>query len=176
MQENTPSQQEQVQTPLSYVPGSTEKKKCVMMYLLLGIILGMSKTDMSRFEYFHFKQSIGWWILFMIILLVAIILVLLPRIWFVWWLVILAMLVIVWLFIKQAREGKYQDTIEMTTLPLFIGVWWWVLQMFDIHIHTEIDNNTPIENKTTTNNGTITDNNTWTEKNTETGENTTKKK
>ena len=94
MQETTPSQPEQVQSKTSYVPGSTEKKKCVMMYLLLGIILGMLKTDMSRFEYFHLRQSIGWRMLFIVVLLAAVLLLLLPLIWFIGWIMILAMLVI----------------------------------------------------------------------------------
>lgn len=42
-----------------YVPSSTEKKRAVMMYLLIGIIIvafnNQKKTD---FEQFHLKQSI----------------------------------------------------------------------------------------------------------------------
>jgi hypothetical protein len=42
-----------------YIPSSTEKKRAVMMYLLIGIIIvafnNQKKTD---FEQFHLKQSI----------------------------------------------------------------------------------------------------------------------
>lgn len=42
-----------------YIPGSSEKKRAVMMYLLLGIILvSISKVELSAFEFAHFKQAL----------------------------------------------------------------------------------------------------------------------
>jgi hypothetical protein len=120
---------------VSYVAWSTEKKKSVMMYLWLGIVLSLSRDSMSVFEYFHLRQSLGWWMVFMIVILVSIILMFLPLIWLLWWLVIVAMLVIGWLFAKQARDGVYFARIDAALLPLFVGVGWWVLQMFEISIH-----------------------------------------
>lgn len=135
MQETSTTQQEQ--TKSQYIPGSTEKKKCVMMYLLLGIVLSMSREDMSRFEYFHLRQSIGWWMLFVVLLLAAVVFLLLPIIWFVGWLLICGMLVFWGLFVKQARDGKYRDVVDQAMMPLFLGVWWWVLQMFDMNIRIQ---------------------------------------
>ena len=48
----TPSQE-------AYIPSSTEKKRAVMMYLLVGIIVGTFKNQKKTdFELFHLKQSL----------------------------------------------------------------------------------------------------------------------
>jgi len=67
LQSNTVGQKipETITTPIAmepskevYIPSSTEKKRAVMMYLLIGIIVvafnNQKKTD---FEQFHLKQS-----------------------------------------------------------------------------------------------------------------------
>ena len=42
-----------------YVPSSTEKKRAVMMYLLIGIIVvAFNNQNKSNFEQFHLKQSL----------------------------------------------------------------------------------------------------------------------
>jgi len=42
-----------------YIPSSTEKKRAVMMYLLIGIIVVAFKNQKkSDFEQFHLKQSL----------------------------------------------------------------------------------------------------------------------
>ena len=42
-----------------YVPSSTEKKRAVMMYLLMGIIvIAFNNKKNSDFEQFHLKQSL----------------------------------------------------------------------------------------------------------------------
>jgi hypothetical protein len=42
-----------------YVPSSTEKKRAVMMYLLIGIIVtAFNNQKKSDFEQFHLKQSL----------------------------------------------------------------------------------------------------------------------
>jgi len=65
------------------------------MYLWIGLLLSLSKTDMSRFEYFHLRQALGRWLIFMLVLLVSVVLLFLPIIRFVGRLVIVAMLGIV---------------------------------------------------------------------------------
>ncbi len=92
------------------------------MYLWIGLLLSLSKADMSRFEYFHLRQALGRWLVFMLVLLVSVILLFLPIIWFIGRLVIVAMLIIVCLFIKQAWDGIAYDTVESAKIPLFVGV------------------------------------------------------
>ncbi len=42
-----------------YMPSSTEKKRAVMMYLLMGIIVvAFNNQKKSDFEQFHLKQSL----------------------------------------------------------------------------------------------------------------------
>lgn len=42
-----------------YIPSSTEKKRAVMMYLLIGIIvIAFNNQKKSDFEQFHLKQSL----------------------------------------------------------------------------------------------------------------------
>ena len=42
-----------------YIPSSTEKKRAVMMYLLIGIIASaFNNQEKSDFEQFHLKQSL----------------------------------------------------------------------------------------------------------------------
>jgi hypothetical protein len=42
-----------------YIPSSTEKKRAVMMYFLIGIIVvGFNNQKKSDFEQFHLKQAI----------------------------------------------------------------------------------------------------------------------
>jgi len=42
-----------------YIPSSTEKKRAVMMYLLIGIIVvALNNQKKSDFEQFHLKQSL----------------------------------------------------------------------------------------------------------------------
>lgn len=118
-----------------YVPWSTEKKKSVIMYLGIGIVLSLSRDTMSSFEYFHLKQALGWWIVFVLIFVLALIVMFLPLIWFIWRLLLVVMLGLVWLFVKQAWDGIYYDPIDTSILPIFVGMWWWMLQMFDMQIH-----------------------------------------
>jgi len=42
----------------SYVPSGVEKKRAVMMYLLVGIIITISNKKVNVFEYFHLKQAL----------------------------------------------------------------------------------------------------------------------
>jgi len=119
----------------SYIPWSAEKKKWVMMYLWIGLLLSLSKTDMSRFEYFHVRQALGRWLVFMLVVLVSTVLLFLPLIWFLGRLAIVAMLMVAWLYIKQAWDGIAYDMVENAQIPLFVGIWGRLLQVFDITIH-----------------------------------------
>ena len=57
-----------------YMPGSVEKKRAIMMHLFFGIMVSISKKDISEFEYYHLKQASGWWICFPVLCLI----------WFCW--------------------------------------------------------------------------------------------
>lgn len=135
----------------SYIPWSAEKKKWIMMYLWIGLLLSLSKTDMSRFEYFHLRQALGRWLVFMLVVLVSVVLLFLPIIWFIGRLVIVAMLAVVWLYIKQAWDGIAYDMVENAQIPLFVGVWGRLLQMFDMTIHIQWEDLPEQHNEPSTN-------------------------
>ena len=46
-----------VESTLFYVPSSIQKKRALMMYFLMGIILVLSEKKTNEFEYFHLKQA-----------------------------------------------------------------------------------------------------------------------
>lgn len=105
-----------------YVPSSTEKKRAVMMYLLIGIIVvafnNQKKTD---FENFHLKQSIGWRAVFLLLVVVTSIFMFIPIIKYIPILVVIVMVVFLAIFIKRARDGKYTIN-ETNKLAIFISL------------------------------------------------------
>jgi hypothetical protein len=132
---NIPTTKNTQPSTMWYIPGSSEKKKCIMMYMWLGIVLSLSRDSMSVFEYFHLKQSIGRWMAFIIMFLVVVVLMFLPIIWFLWWIIVVLMLLLCGIFAKQAWDWLYFDPIDQALLPLFVWVGWWMLQMFEFQIH-----------------------------------------
>lgn len=115
-----------------YLPSSTEKKRAVIMYLLIGIIGAISTADQqSEYERFHLKQSIGRWIIFVLILILSIILLFIPLVKFIPLFIILGMIVILAICIKQASDGKYNRDSK-SSLSIFAGIGEWMLGLFDI--------------------------------------------
>ncbi|NOZ43738.1 MAG: DUF4870 domain-containing protein [bacterium] len=94
--------------PVTYIPSSSEKKKAVIMYGLFGIVIMIGKKEMSPFEYFHLKQSVGWWILFVFFFIISSVMFFIPVIKFLGLIPLIAMIVVWAIFIKQAWDGKYQ--------------------------------------------------------------------
>ena len=75
-----------------YVPSSTEKKRAIMMYLLIGIIIvSFNNQTKSEFEQFHFKQALGWWAIFLLLVVVTSIFMLIPIIKYIPLLVVIIM-------------------------------------------------------------------------------------
>jgi len=61
-----------------YVPGSSDKKRAIMMYLFFGIMVTLTKKELNSFEYYHLRQSAGRWILFLLILVFDVVLLFIP--------------------------------------------------------------------------------------------------
>ena len=87
-----------------YVPSSVERKKAVLMYFFVGIVAALSKEKISVYEFFHLKQSIGWWMIFFMAMIVGIIFVFIPRLWIIPVVLFICFLVIWIIFVKQAWE------------------------------------------------------------------------
>ena len=114
-----------------YLPSSVEKKRAVVMYLLIGIIWWVGKTDQSEFESFHLKQAMGRWIIFILFLLLSVILLFIPLIKYIPLMVFIGMIIILGLCIKQASDGKYGRKKE-NSLSIFAGIGEWLMGLFEI--------------------------------------------
>lgn len=110
-----------------YLPSSTEKKRAVIMYLLIGIIGSVgSVAQQSEYERFHLKQAMGWRIVFLLILILSVILLFIPLIRFIPLLIILGMIIILAICIKQASDGKYNRSSK-SSLSIFAGIGEWIM-------------------------------------------------
>ncbi len=119
-----------------YVPSSSDKKRAIMMYLVLGIMVWLSKKNMNNFEYYHLKQAAGRWMIFILILVFAIVLLFIPIIKYLA-IIPLIVLVVVWAInIKQARDWKYFINKKDSPLALFSWVGAWFIDLFEIGVKT----------------------------------------
>lgn len=105
-----------------YVPSSTEKKRAVMMYVLIGIIVSsFNNQNKSIFEQFHLKQALGWRATFLLVLIITSIFMFIPIIKYLPILIVLIMIIFLGLFIKRARDGKYSIARD-NKLAIFVGL------------------------------------------------------
>ena len=126
-----------------YVPSSTEKKRAVMMYLLIGIIVvAFNNQKKSDFEQFHLKQSLGWWAVFLLLIVVTSIFMFIPLIKYIPIFIVVIMVVFLAIFVKSARDGKY-SIAQDNKLAVFLGLGDWIMTLFEI----KQDDKTPETNE-----------------------------
>lgn len=117
-----------------YVPSSVERKKAVLMYFFVGIIVALSQEKVSVYEFFHLKQALGWWMIFFISMIIGIIFIFIPYLWIIP-LVFFVLFLVVWvIFTKQAREWKFTIWSDKVLLPVFSGLWERIISIFDIEV------------------------------------------
>lgn len=117
-----------------YVPSSVERKKALLMYVLVGIIVALSKESVSVYEFFHLKQALGWRTLFFMSLVVWVFLIFVPYVWVVPVVVFLVFMAIWWIFCKQAREWEFVIDHNKILLPFFAWFGEWILSIFDLDL------------------------------------------
>ena len=117
-----------------YIPSSVERKKVVLMYFFVGIVVALSQERLSIYEMFHLKQALGRWMVFFIMMMIGIIFIFIPWFWIVPVIFFLCFLVIRIIFTKQAREGAYMIDEDKIFLPLFAGIGGWVVTIFDLDV------------------------------------------
>lgn len=106
-----------------YVPSALERKKSILMYFLRGIIISLTQGKMTRYEFFHCKQAMGWRVLFFLLLVPSIVLIFLPYLKVLPVLIYAIMLAIWVILTKQAWDGRYTSfSNDKIFLPLFEGV------------------------------------------------------
>lgn len=119
-----------------YIPSSIEKKRAVTMYVLSWIIMTAWKNEMNQFELFHLKQSLGRWSCFLLVFIVSLILLFIPYIKILALLFVFSMIVMLSIFVKQARDWRY-DYDTKNKLSIFQWVWWRILNLFEKEIDTK---------------------------------------
>lgn len=121
-----------------YIPSSVEKKRAILMYLLLGIMGSLGKkSQQSDFEYFHLKQAMGWRTMLVLILLVSAILLFIPLIKYIPLIAIVIMIIVLIICIKQANDGQYGRKTK-NSLSLFSWIGEWMLGLFEIKQDKEV--------------------------------------
>ena len=126
----------------NYVPSESERKKVVLYYFLLWIIITLSKTNLTRYEFFHLRQAIWWWTVFFLVFIISMMLIFIPFIRLLPILFFIIMFVIWIIFVKQSWEWKYVVEInwkEKVLFPFFVWIGNWILDVFDIKF--EFENN-----------------------------------
>lgn len=132
---------EENKTSEIYIPSSTEKKRAVMMYLLIGIIvIAFNNQKKSDFEQFHFKQALGWWSVFLLLIVVSSIFMFIPIIKYIPLLAVVIMVAFLAIFIKHARDGKYTISQE-NKLAIFAALGERIMTLFEVN--KEEINSTP---------------------------------
>lgn len=120
-----------------YVPSSVERKKAVLMYFFVWIVVALSGEWLSIYEFFHLRQSLGRWMLFFLSLLVTSVFI------FIWYLrVVPVLLFLIYIFvrlffIKQAREWRYTTSNGSVVMPIFFGLWDRITQVFELDVDAE---------------------------------------
>ena len=115
-----------------YTPSSTEKKRAVMMYLLIWIIVvAFNNQKKSDFESFHLKQAIGRRAVFLLLVVVTSIFMFIPFIKYIPILVVIVMVAFLGIFIKRARDGKYTISQE-NKLAIFSGLGERITNLFEV--------------------------------------------
>jgi len=124
----------------NYVPSESERKKVVLYYFFVGIVIALSKKTITRYELFHLRQAIGWWAVFFLVFIFSMMWIFIPFLRFIPILMFIAMFVIWIIFVKQAWEWKYVVEVnweEKILLPFFNGIGTWILDMFDLDLKVE---------------------------------------
>jgi len=129
-------EQQPQQIPEMYIPSSNEKKRALMMYLLFGIMMVMADKKANPFEYFHLKQAMGWWMVVLFILMIALIILFLPLIRILGILCVFIIMGAGIFMMKQARDGKMYVDLKGYPLAIFSSLGNWLLSLFDIKIDT----------------------------------------
>lgn len=139
MQESSKIVNNQKQSDGLYIPSSSEKKRTMLMYVFFGLIISMSKKELSVFEYYHLKQALWWSLLFLVMLIIGLVLLFIPILKYISFIIIFV-LAISWLvFVSDSWKWVYNNRKEHSPIMLFSSIWWRVLALFDINIKTYPD-------------------------------------
>lgn len=118
----------------SYLPSSSERKRAITAYLLIGLFFFSGKEDLTVYEYFHYKQAIGRYMSTMTLLLFQLMLVWIPVLKWLPFFFVLVNLVILLIMVFKAWKGKYTHNLlqEKRWKMFYADLGGRILGIFDI--------------------------------------------
>ncbi|MBB1557328.1 MAG: hypothetical protein HG439_002430 [candidate division SR1 bacterium] len=132
-----------------YLPSSSERKRVITAYLLVGVLFFSAKEDLTVYEYFHFRQVLGRYSLNMLLLLVWLMIFWIPILGWLPFFFVLGNLVLYVVFVMQARRGQYLANLsqENKWKTLYADIGGWILSLFDIkkRVYGDISLDTPVQ-------------------------------
>ena len=122
MQENT------------YMPSSSERKRAITAYLLIGLFFFSGKEELSVYEYFHYKQAMWRYCATMILLFLLLVTCWIPVLRWLPFILVLANLWVVVYFVYKAWKGDYSANLlqQEKRKTFYADVGGWLLGLFDI--------------------------------------------
>lgn len=117
-----------------YLPSSSERKRVITAYLLVGLFFFSEKEDLSVYEYYHYKQALGRYVATMFFLLLLLFFVWIPILRYIPILLVLANLVMLGVLVFGAWQGQYlKDELQAPVWKRFFAdLGGRLLHLFDI--------------------------------------------
>ncbi len=117
-----------------YLPSSSERKRAITAYLLVGLLFFSSKEELTVYEYFHYKQAIGRYSAMMAFLLLWLLIFWIPILGWLPFLLVLANLVLVIVFVFKAWKGEYLANVlqEQKWKTLYADIGGRILGIFEV--------------------------------------------
>ena len=117
-----------------YLPSSSERKRAIVAYLLVGLFFFSGKEELTVFEYYHYKQAIGWYCVLMFSLLLWLIVFWIPVIRWIPFLLVLANLVVAVIFVMIAWKWDYSANVleKQKWKMIYADIGGWLLGLFEI--------------------------------------------
>lgn len=132
-----------------YLPSSSERKRAITAYLLVGLLFFSSKEELTVYEYFHYKQAIGWYMSTMTLLLFQLMLVWIPLVKWLPFFFVLINLVILLVMVFKAWKGEYAYNLlqEKRWKMFYADLGGWILTIFDIkkRVYWDISSDSSME-------------------------------
>ena len=114
-----------------YVASSIERKRSLMMYYLFGIMMSLDKKDLSEFESFHVRQSMWWWMIAIIWILLSVVLTFIPYSWSFVVPIRLILLIFFGIYNFQAINWQYKKP-DQAKWNLFYWLGAWLMLIFEM--------------------------------------------
>ncbi len=112
-----------------YIPSSVERKRSLLMYFLIGIIMSIWRTNMTEFEIYHLKQSIWFGLVAIVVIICAWLFIAIPYLWMVWFILLLFVIVLLIVFIREVMFTNF-DKMKINWSKLFYWLWNWIFWLF----------------------------------------------